>query len=112
MKTLTEVLAEHRYDHLGYVCGCGVECGIKCDNLTYAAHVAAAYREARTIRTREALNALPHDPTQCEGAVVKDARGDIFERSDTGWGEPGADGVYPDPVVLPAFVLWTPGDTP
>lgn len=71
MNTMTEIIAAHRYDDVGVICACGVECGLACDNLTHAAHVAdeltkagygnvqEAKAEALTDAAKE-LTALPY----------------------------------------------------
>lgn len=38
---LTTLIAAHEFDPIARVCKCGVLCGVVCDGLTWAAHVAA-----------------------------------------------------------------------
>lgn len=41
VERLAAAFAEHRFRQPEYVCTCGVLCGIECDNLTYAEHLAS-----------------------------------------------------------------------
>ena len=71
-----------------------------------AKHVAAAYREARTITTREQLEALPIR------TVIRDDDGEIYERERSGpylrWYYPGPDDAFTMHPELPALILWLP----
>lgn len=106
MKTLTEVLNEHHIVRStgGVLAVC--DCGDAMDD--YAEHVAAVYREARTITTREQLDAMQ------ARTVIRDDDGEIYERDRSGggdlkwyWPGPVAERVDPE---LPALVLWLPED--
>jgi hypothetical protein len=71
-------------------------------------HVAAAYREARTVRTVEELDVLPECP------LVRSDDRQTWECGGSGFdclSENGSAGLYPtEEVRLPALVLWMPGD--
>ncbi|MEJ9078569.1 hypothetical protein WKY82_09125 [Gordonia malaquae] len=71
---------------------------------THAAHVADAWREARTVRTDEEL---PY------GTVIRDSHGYVLQNTsghpgNPSWWGPGDDmSSLPE---LPALILWTPED--
>jgi|JI9StandDraft_2_1071091.scaffolds.fasta_scaffold00229_53 hypothetical protein len=67
----------------------------------------ARWREACAIATAQQLDALRADPNGCEGPIVKDSNGDVFEANDDGsWCEMGGERrMKPE---LPALLLWHP----
>ena len=122
MKTLTDILAEairtgldaqRDADDFGYWDiddNCIDTHAFSADGL--AEHVAAAYREARTITTREQLEALPGE------SVIRDVDGMIFERTRDHsinrrvWSAIGTDEqLYGSAVELPALILWLPEES-
>ena len=107
MKTLTEVLGEHRVGHIyGAPAQIGCLCGWRGTFEDHPAHVAAAYREARTIRDRDTLDALSIR------TVIRDDDGEIYERERSGpylrWYYPGPDDAFTEHPELPALLLWLP----
>ena len=117
MKTLTEILAEHRFLAFRIIDGDdetgeghqAIPMCRKCGDVNdWPVHVAAAYREARTITTREQLDALP------EHAVILDREGDVSQLRGAQWCGYETIPLAPSRMAkyLPAFVLWMPGDTP
>ncbi len=108
MSDLAKVAAEHSYHPLVKACRCtmGRVAPVHLEREAWAEHLAQAYQEARTIRTVEALQALP------DGSVIREEKhGDVLVRSGQRWGS-GTDehGWTPGSVLLPALLLWTPGD--
>ena len=65
------------YDEHEWYCMAGD--GTTTDRLTYAAHVVAALRESRTVRTVEQLDALP------DGTIILDDAGDPLTRRGSRW---------------------------
>ena len=124
MKTLTEILAQHRFLFFRIISDGDEEtgegrqaiphcvCGWEGDD--WPAHVAAAYREARTITNEPDLAALHEHhpgPPAMSGVLIKESLyGDMFETCDDGtWdniGNPQSDA----PPILPVLVLWLPED--
>lgn len=117
MKTIAEVIAEH--DMPVYECVCGWRAtsaaGYANAVVDHAAHVAQAIREARTVRTIEELDALPG------GSLIQDSDDEYLiatgKRARNKGHEPIWRFMEGDPidaetmlVLLPARVLWTPGD--
>lgn len=82
----------------------------------HAAHVAATWREARTVRTVEELEALPFGAVIRE-AVVENHRATgadwnrVWEKWHEGkWVCPGDHTEGTQTPALPAVILWTPED--
>lgn len=118
MKTLTEIIAA--------AIRTGLEAQRDADDMGYwdwengtidtrefsaealAEHVAAAYREARTITTREQLDSLPLATI----IYSRFGHGCILEKSrHHEWGYPNSDDECAlDVAHLPALVLWLPED--
>ena len=105
MKTLAEVIAEHAYDAYNHWCapncawlppGEGDEIG------HWAAHVAAAYRTARTVTTEADLAALPW-------YTLIEHRGSPLRKQSKSWYALGS-GIRCADTPLPARVLWIPGE--
>lgn len=115
---LPEVLAAHRLactvesrKLLSALCECGWEKTIHNTKTTSLAlheqHRADMWREARTVRTVEQLDALP------KRSVIRSSVGDYWERlSRSTWdclSENGEGPTSPSTgIPLPALVLWTP----
>lgn len=98
-------------DSLIVRCSCGVECGPRRGD--HAAHVAAALRESRTVRTVEQLDALPEGTLIAHGGYV------LRNRDFCGWWRQVqrldgglCDGYDVDQnhIALPALILWHPKD--
>lgn len=78
----------------------------------HAAHVAATWREARTVRAVEELDALPFL------TIIREVYGQspsgydyggVHERRTSGWEcIAGVLRDTPNPIRLPALILWTP----
>ncbi len=114
-----DVIAAHAlyYDEYGphmHVCACGwhvpdeleeeyLDGDVKKSTEAHADHVAAALREARTVRTVEELDALP------EGSVyVSDLHPDVPETKDRGvWWSAGNDPFEPS---LPGRCVYRPDE--
>lgn len=123
MTTLEQHLAEHpvTVDDLGRRCACDPD-AVRYDGpypedeaLFYelhAAHVAATWREARTVRTDEELDALPigavvHTTVSEYRRVIDGGEFDTEE----GWVPIGESIAFShDCIDLPALVLWAPED--
>ena len=111
MKTLTDIIAQHASID-GMDCKCGWRPTaefVKAAREQWAAHVAAAYREARTIRIREQLDTLPIV------AVIRDDDGDEMRCDRIGnrlawWIFGSEDWLRTNGIMLPALVLWRPED--
>lgn len=111
--TLAQVLAPHAdyVSNLARHCSCGKwhDHGLTApiSRLPFSKHQADVWREACTIRTADQLNSLRANPAHCEGPIVKDSDGDVFEANDDGsWCEMGDyRRVTPQ---LPALLLWHP----
>ena len=106
--SLAELLAQHGFLSTMNICACqhGLNGNFGLMNPDqWRAHVAAAWREACTIRTVEQLDALP------AGAIVR-SRGEVaYERART----PGSDWygtnlatVTGSDIGLPALCIWHP----
>lgn len=131
MITLEQHLAAHPlyYDEMAEycnVCGCGwridgeaLDYSADNDAATqiaelHAAHVAATWREARTVRTVEELDALPFL------TIIREVYGPspsgydyggVHERRTSGWEcIAGVLRDTPNPIRLPALVVWMPED--
>jgi hypothetical protein len=113
VKTLAQVIAEHVLCDDVY-CTCGWSPSLLDPMFVqevrehWAAHVAAAYRTARTITTADALS---HPPA---GAIARDQSGDTWLHYPNGWdnlSEDGTAGSYDDSALtLPVYVFYVPGD--
>lgn len=79
--------------------------------LSFAAHVAsvlvAELEKARTVTTIEQLAALPTEPGESEGVIIKAADGEIYELDDDGtWSTFGEARIAVERIALPAIILW------
>jgi len=111
--TGAEVIAQHRWDGDYFTCSCMEpdEPDSECDEIYYvewAEHVSAALREARTITTVEALDALPVWTVVRETALA----GCIWTKTTNDWafGGMASDGFASGAMCLPARVLYLPGE--
>lgn len=107
---LQVVLATHQATRRAIDSPTGSAWACLCGEPHSAAHIAAAWREACTIRTVQELESLPFE------VVVRDASGEVWAHSDTRlgllygfWIQPGeevpSNGTM---VALPALLLWHP----
>lgn len=119
MKTIAEVIAEHRpYPQANgvYCDGCRlarIEPWLFDSSEDHAAHVAQAIREARTVRTVEELDALPFLTVireQMRPAPSGSRYGAAWEKWRSGEWMAASPHVNDGSPFLPALVLWTPGD--
>lgn len=110
MITLEKHLAAHASVNPGeedahlILCHCGTWFD---DEGDHRAHVAATWREARTVRTLDQIDAL------AGGTVIRDACGIVFQHDADEewqgyWWTPGDD-ISLSPC-LPALVVWSPED--
>jgi hypothetical protein len=98
---LQDVIAEHQATRRTVESLWGSAWACVCGEPHSPQHVAAAWREACTIRTLAQLDALP---TQ---SAVRTAYGEILERAAGGW-TAGDDVVWPAVKWLPALLVWNP----
>lgn len=106
MTTLEQHLAAHASVNPGeedahlILCHCGTWFD---DEGDHRAHVAATWREARTVRTVEELDALPRN------SMVLDPTWRVWQRIREQWVALGR--LHAPPMVpFPVVVLWTPED--
>lgn len=66
VEAVEQAIRKHDFDPVGRVCSCGTLCGVVCDGLTYAQHLAHAVHDLLPGRTEaevkaEALRLAAHD---------------------------------------------------
>lgn len=108
MKTLTEVITEHEFSRVRCRCGWSpTAVFVRTAREEWAAHVAAAYREARTITVYQ-LASLP------DGTWIRDGRNDVGVKRDwpldlaVRYGDRGdkINTRIPEPI----YVIYLPGE--